>query len=177
MGYIKKIVLSSCILLLVNIQGVPAQFFEAGVQKLEVPVKAPNFTLEVLGAGMMSLEALKGRIVILTFFFPSCPVCQKQASSLDELAGEIKNKDAVFLLVAIGVKEGELIEYKKEFHVSLPILIDGDGSVSKAYGVWGHHETFFINREGKIIGKTFAEKDWTSASIKNLIQYLLAHDK
>jgi peroxiredoxin len=56
----------------------------------------------------------------------------------------------------------------------MPILIDENGSVVKAYKVWGHHETFFINRKGKIVAKTFAEKDWTSPAMKNLIQYLLA---
>ncbi len=52
--------------------------------------------------------------------------------------------------------------------------MDDNGSVAKAYGVRaGHHETFFINRKGRIAGKTFSEKDWTSQSMKEVIQYLL----
>jgi peroxiredoxin len=177
MRYFQTIFFLSCILLLLNVQPTPAQFLEAGVQKLEPPVGAPNFSLKALGSGKMSLKEYRGKIVILTFFAPSCPVCQRQSSSFDKLGEEIKNKEAVFLLVADRVKEKELLKYKNEVHISIPILMDRDGSVAKAYHVWGHHETFFINREGKIVGKTFAEKDWTSARMKDLIQYLLAHDK
>ena len=173
----KTIVFLSCIILLLNVQPVPAQFLEAGVQELGTPVKAPDFTLKALGGGKMSLKVLRGKIVILTFFSPLCSVCQRQSSSFEKLAEEVKNKDAVFLLAAVRVEEKELLKYKSEFHISIPILIDRDGSVSKDYGVWGHHETFFINREGKIVGKTFAEKDWATADMRNLIQHLLERDK
>ncbi len=154
----------------------PAQFLEAGVQKFEVPAAAPDFSLKALQDGEVSLKGLRGKVVILTFFSPLCSVCQRQTSSFDKLAEEIKNKEAVFLLVAVRVNESELVKYKEEFHVSIPILMDGDGSVAKAYKVWGHHETFFINREGKIVGKTFAEKDWASTDMRKLVRYLLVHD-
>ena len=45
-----------------------AQFFEAGVGKLKVPVEAPDFTLKELNGGEVSLKALKGKVVILNFF-------------------------------------------------------------------------------------------------------------
>ncbi len=162
------------IFLLWNASIVSAQFFEAGVQKLEAPVTAPDFTLKDLKSRKISLKDLKGKVVILNFFSPLCPVCQRQTFSFDKLDEAIKSKDLVFLTVAFEGKERELQEYKKKFDISMPILIDEYGSVAKAYKVRGHHETFFINREGKIVGKTFAEKDWTSPAMKNLIQYLLA---
>jgi peroxiredoxin len=156
---------------------VTAQFLETGVQKLETPVDAPDFSLKALKDRRISLKGLRGKVVLLTLFSPVCSVCQRQSSSFDKLAEEIKSKEAVFLLVAVRVKEKELVKYKKEFHISIPILIDRDGSISRSYSVRAHHETFFINRNGKIVGKTFAEKDWTSASMRNLIQYLLKEDK
>jgi peroxiredoxin len=160
--------------LLWNVSIVAAQFLEAEVEKLETPVDAPGFTLKELGGRKISLEKLRGRVVLLNFFSPSCSVCQKQASSFDKLDEVIKNKDVVFLTVAVEGREKDLLKYKNKFNISVPILIDENGSVAKAYKVWGHHETFFINRKGKIVGKTFAEKDWTSPSMKNLIHYLLA---
>jgi peroxiredoxin len=152
---------------------VSAQFFEAGVEKLETPMDAPNFILKDLGGAKISLQEFRGKIVILNFFSPSCPVCRKQTSSFDKLDEAIRSRDLVFLTVAYEVKEKDLREYKKRLGISMPILIDEHGSVAKAYKVRGHHETFFINREGKIVGKTFAEKDWTSPAMKNLIHYLL----
>ncbi len=147
-----------------------AQFPEAGVQKLEIPVEAPDFTLKVLGGGKISLRELRGKIIVLNFFTSWCPVCQNEFLSFDKLRKEFKDKEIVFLKVAVKAKEKDLIRYKK----FTPILMDDNGSVAKAYGVGaGHHETFFINREGKIVGKTFTEKDWTSTSMKNLVEHLL----
>ena len=82
----------------------------------------------------------------------------------------------VLLKVAIKDKEEDVKKYKKEFNVASPVMID-DGQVAGAYGVWSHPETFFINREGKIVGRALKEMDWTSKSMKNLVQYLLGGKK
>jgi peroxiredoxin len=149
-------------------------FSEAGVQKLEAPVPAPDFTLKVLEGGKISLKELRGKIILLNFFTSWCPICREEFLSFDKLHEEFKDKEIVFLKVAVKAKEKDLIRYKK----SVPILMDDNGFVAKAYGVGHqHHETFFINREGKIVGKTFAEQNWTSMSMKNLIEHLLAENK
>jgi cytochrome oxidase Cu insertion factor (SCO1/SenC/PrrC family) len=45
-----------------------AQFSEAGVQKLRVAVDAPEFTLQEIGGGKISLKELRGKIILLNFF-------------------------------------------------------------------------------------------------------------
>ena len=82
----------------------------------------------------------------------------------------------VLLKVAIKDKEEDARKYKGEFKISFPIMID-DGQVADTYGVWSHPETFFINRDGKIVGRVLKEMDWTSKSVKNLVQYLLGGKK
>lgn len=74
-------------------------------------------------------------------------------------------------------KEKEITKYKKEHHVSSPILYEDDAEVSTAYGVWSRPQTFFINREGKIIGRALKEMDWTTKNMKELIDYLLKEKK
>jgi peroxiredoxin len=153
------------------------QFFEAGVQKLEVPLIAPNFTLKKLGGGTISLGDLRGKVVLLNFFSPWCRTCQKAASSFDKLNKENKEKDIVILQVGVEAEEKDLIRFENDFHISSPILIDENGTVAKAYGVWGHHETFFIDRKGKIVGKAFEIENWESASMRKLFEHLLAQTK
>jgi len=82
----------------------------------------------------------------------------------------------VLLKVAIKDKEEDVRKYKSEFKISSPIMID-DGQVANAYGVWSHPETFFINREGKIVGRELKEMDWTSRNVKNLVLSLLGGKK
>jgi peroxiredoxin len=83
----------------------------------------------------------------------------------------------VLLKVATKEKEQDLIKYQNEFKISSPILIDDSASSANAYGVWNRPATFFINREGKIVGRVLKEIDWTSNNMKNLIQYLLKEKK
>jgi hypothetical protein len=52
-----------------------------------------------------------------------------------------------------------------------PILMDDNGLFAQAYRV-GDPETLLINREEKIVDKTFSENLWTSKSMRNLIQFL-----
>ncbi len=78
--------------------------------------------------------------------------------------------------MAIKDKEEDVKKYKSEFKIPTPVMID-DGKVSNSYGVWSHPETFIINREGKIAGRVLKDMDWTSKSVKNLVQYLLGGTK
>jgi peroxiredoxin len=79
--------------------------------------------------------------------------------------------------VAIKDKEEDVKKYKTEFNISFPLLIDEGAKVADSYGVQSHPETFFINREGKIVGRALKEMDWTSRSIRNLIQHLIKGGK
>jgi len=79
----------------------------------------------------------------------------------------------VMLKVAIKEKEEDLKKYQNEFKVSSPILLDEKAEVANAYGIQSHPQTFFINREGKIVGRALKGMDWTSRSMRSLIQDLL----
>jgi peroxiredoxin len=171
------VVLFLVIFLLWNAPLVIAQFREAGVQKLRVAVDAPDFTLKELGGGKISLKELRGKIILLNFFATLCPNCRRESPSLVKLHEGSKNTDLVILKVVAKEKEKDILKYKKEFNISSPILMDDNASVTNAYGVTSSPETFFINREGKIVGRILKELDWTSANVKNLIEYLLKEKK
>ena len=93
------------------------------------------------------------------------------------MVDQFKGTDLIPLKVEIKEKEQDVLSYKNKFNVSCPILMDDNASVASAYGVWSHPETFFINRDGKIVGRVLKEMDWTSKSMTNLIQSLLKEKK
>jgi peroxiredoxin len=171
------VVLFLAIFLLWNAPLAIAQFSEAGVQKLRVAVEAPDFTLKELGGGKISLKELRGKIILLNFFSTLCPNCRRESPSFVKLHEEYKNTDLVFLKVVAKEKEKDIFKYKKEFNISSPILIDDNASITNAYGISSSPQTFFINREGKIVGRVLKELDWTSKNVRNLIEYLLKEKK
>ena len=83
----------------------------------------------------------------------------------------------VILKVATKEKEKDIIKYKNEFKITSPILIDEDGAAATAYGIWNRPNTFFISREGKIVGRVVKEMDWTTKNMINLIQSLVEEKK
>lgn len=67
----KRLVLLVCILgisFLWGISEASAQFTEAGVEKFRAVVDAPDFTLNEVGGGKVSLKELRGKIILLNFF-------------------------------------------------------------------------------------------------------------
>ena len=70
-------------------------------------------------------------------------------------------------------QEKELLKYKKDFNITSPILVDEDGAAATAYGIWNRPNTFFINREGKIVARVVKEMDWTSKRMLTLIHSLV----
>ena len=49
--------------------------------------------------------------------------------------------------------EGPARAFVKEFHITYPTLRDPDGSIGRLFGTTGVPETFFIGRNGRILGK------------------------
>lgn len=94
-----------------------------------------------------------------------------------KLHEEFKGKDLVMLKVAIKEKEEDLWRYKNEFKVSSPILLDQEAEVANAYGIQSHPQTFFINREGKVVARALKGMDWTSKSMRTLVQHLVGEKK
>lgn len=54
--------------LLGNVLNGLTQSLESGVQELNTPVEAPDFTLTETGGRKISLKQLRGKVVLLNFF-------------------------------------------------------------------------------------------------------------
>jgi thiol-disulfide isomerase/thioredoxin len=59
--------------------------------------KAPLFTRTSIDSQSLDLEALKGKVVVLNFWYISCAPCRAEMPYLDKLAKEYKGKDVVFI--------------------------------------------------------------------------------
>ena len=62
------VIILSVVFFLWNIPTANAQFSEAGVGNVKVPVDSPDFSLKELTGGEVSLKELKGKVVVLNFF-------------------------------------------------------------------------------------------------------------
>ena len=124
----------------------------AAVQRGETP-PAPGFTLPDLsgGGGELSLDRYRGSVVVVNFWASWCAPCRDEAPLLEAAWREHRDRGVVVL----GVDARDLVAdgraFVREFGITYPNGYDGPGRISDAYGLTGFPETYFVDREGRVV--------------------------
>lgn len=145
---------------------------------------APSFELANLDGKAVSLGDLKGKILLINFWASWCMPCVSEMPALQNLYSRLK--DEGFVVVAIGVDDDKasLKSFAQEYGLTFPILIDETGLTKKAYGVRGVPESFFVDREGRMIMvpdltdnrpviKIVGPRQWDSPTSEGRVRVLL----
>lgn len=112
---------------------------------------APPFALAAFDGGRVSLEEMRGKIVVLNFWASWCyPACYEEAPVLERNWQAYRDKGVMVVGIDIQDKEEAALKFIRQFGLSFPNAPDPEGKVSVDYGVYGVPETFFIDRNGKI---------------------------
>ena len=119
----------------------------------EVPVDqrpAPDFAEESLEGHMVSVEELRGKVVMLDFWSSWCWPCRREAPTLAQVYGEYRDRDVEFVGVAIWDKPKAVADYAREFGLPYPNVLDEKGEIAIDYGIAGIPEKFFIDAQGNL---------------------------
>lgn len=123
---------------------------------------APDFSLAPLeGGDPVSLDDLAGEIVVVNFFASWCLECRKEHAALTSTADAFADDDVTFVQIAYQESPPASIDYLASAGRSEAALYlaDPGSRTAIAYGVFGIPETFFIDREGIVVGKIIGESD------------------
>jgi cytochrome c biogenesis protein CcmG/thiol:disulfide interchange protein DsbE len=113
---------------------------------------APAFSLAPAGGGVpMSLDALRGRPVVINFWATWCAPCSQEHAALTQSARALR--DVQFLGVVYEDEEANIQAFLRQRGSAYPSLIDPGGKTAIAFGVFGVPETFFIDGGGRIVEK------------------------
>lgn len=121
---------------------------------LSVGTAAPAFTTTDDAGNSVSLSDFKGKTVVM-YFYPKddTPGCTKQAQSFRDNYTEYQNKDMVVLGVSMDDQASHQ-KFKEKYGLPFNLLVDSDGSITKAYDVDGggrsQRVTYVIDSDGKI---------------------------
>jgi len=124
-----------------RLTGVPAQ---------EQARQAAPFTMKSFDGRDVSLEALKGRPVVVNFFASWCGPCQLEAPALRDAWSEFGDR-VEFVGVAIDDSEAGARGFLKEYRLEFTAGLDSDGEIMKSYNIFAIPKTLFIDRNGTIL--------------------------
>ncbi|WP_183575599.1 peroxiredoxin family protein [Mucilaginibacter sp. X5P1] len=134
---------------------------------------APDWTLYTTDGKQLSMAQLKGKVVLMDFFFIGCDGCMASLQSLDRIYE--KYKDQNFVLVSISNRDSRKVVagFKKNYHIKNPVCGDG-ADVAKAYHLPGAPLFYYIDKEGKIANVIFGYDDDFESKTTALIDSLLS---
>jgi peroxiredoxin len=116
---------------------------------------APDFELVSLDGRKVKLSDYRGKAVILNFWATWCGPCKIEMPWFVDLQKQYGNEGLTILGVAMDDSDPQKIaQFASEMGVNYPVLL-GTDQVSEAYGnVEYLPTTFYINRDGNIVGKS-----------------------
>lgn len=133
--------------------------------------EAPDFALQDMEGNLYRLSDLRGTPVVINFWATFCPPCYQEHPVF--LAASRRHEDEVMFLGVIYQDTPEKISrWEAQLGSWGPSLVDDDGKVAIAYGVYGPPETFFIDRNGMIAEKVIGAVP--DSFMRNVLDSLLA---
>src|SRR6266849_4920065 len=136
---------------LIGVLAVSFRFDPHDLRSAAVGQPAPAFDLELLeGGGRLTLEQLRGKIVLVNFWASWCIPCKQENPALASVWERYRTADVVL----VGIVYQDSIDAAREYTTRLgntwPSVLDDNGRTAFAFGVFGIPETFFIGRDGVI---------------------------
>lgn len=112
-----------------------------------------EFKLREVGSGApMDIASLKGKPMVINFWATWCLPCYAEHGVLTRTARRM-GSDVQFVGVVFDDEESRILRFLDENGRAYPTLVDEDGKVAIAYGVYGVPETFFVDPSGTIVAK------------------------
>lgn len=102
----------------------------------------------------VSLDQLKGKMVVVEWTNPDCPYVKRhyRSQTMTKLAEKYGNQDVQWVAVnsTATFKPAALAEWMKEHNVQYPVLDDRAGTIGHAYGAKTTPHMFVIDKTGAL---------------------------
>ena len=118
---------------------------------------APPFELGLYtSAGKAKLEDYKGKVVLLTFWFPGCGPCRGEMPHFQNVVNKYNKKDLAYLGINVSPEQDDyVLSFMKGTKFSFTPLRGNSKWAGEVYHVRGEPTNFLIDKEGNIVYADF----------------------
>lgn len=152
--------------------------FQAYLDRKKEEVKgtaAPNINFKTINGKEFNPSMMKGKIVLLNFWFAACKPCITEIASLNELQSKYKAKNVVVISVSTD-KKSVAEALAKEKKMRYAVVAEGK-KAAKEMNVSTYPTSFLIDKNGIIqdvfMGASAFDATYTYTEIKPHIERLL----
>jgi cytochrome c biogenesis protein CcmG, thiol:disulfide interchange protein DsbE len=127
------------------------RLFQVQQGPLAIGKPAPDLTLTTFDGENISLDSLKGKVVVLNFWASWCKPCEQEAADLEAAWRTYQSRDdVVFLGIDWTDTEKNGLAYLDKFDITYPNGPDLGTRISQKYRITGVPETYIIDKEGNL---------------------------
>jgi peroxiredoxin len=126
------------------------------------PKPAPDVTFTTLSGRQLSMQDLRGKVVVVNFWATTCAVCVKE---MPDMAGAYQRfHDRGFELVAVAMRydpPNRVLDFVGREKLPFSVALDPLGQIEAAFGgVPGTPTTFIIDKRGDIVQRIVGAPDF-----------------
>ena len=111
---------------------------------------APGFSLPSRAGDTVSLEKLKGQVVMINFWASWCGPCRTEMPLLDQMYKRYSPLGFTLIGVNVEPDSKEAEKLLASVPVTFPVLFDKESKISKLYDVEAMPSSVFIDRKGNV---------------------------
>jgi cytochrome c biogenesis protein CcmG, thiol:disulfide interchange protein DsbE len=119
---------------------------------VEIGLMAPDFTLKTIEGDSITLSSIRGQPILLNFWATWCPFCVDEMPAFQNVYEEFKDDGFIVISITkeVGSEMDNVVDFRDNFNLTFPILLDEGGVVTKRYYVNSLPRTLMITPEGVI---------------------------
>ena len=144
-----------------------------GILKMPHGAQPLEIQLNDLFGNAVRLSDFRGKIVFLNFWATWCPTCVVEMPSMEKLHRRFKDQDFVMIAVNLQESETQVKSFFEKLQLSFTALLDSSGEVASGLAVSALPTTFFLDKEGRIIGMALGPREWDDPASIALFEYLI----
>jgi thiol-disulfide isomerase/thioredoxin len=132
----------------------------------------PPISLKTIGGQEVTLDAYRGRTVVVNFWATWCAPCVAEMPSLQRMRDKLAPKGIEVIAVNLQENAARIGPFVERLGITFPVVRDHDGAVRTAWQVTVFPTSFVVGPDQRIVWVARGEIDWDDAHVQSQLRTL-----